>query len=111
MIMLETPCFSATCPENNVEYTGDLVTNMFGIQITKKKDNVPSWTECSTWCNTHHGCKAWSYSTSQRSCTAKTNNNQKRTAEGFVSGSRDCQEGSKCTIIKVYFWITTQKNQ
>ena len=30
------------------------------------------------WCSTLDGCKAWSYSSTQRTCTAKTNNDQKQ---------------------------------
>ena len=86
----------ATCPEKNVEYSGsNLVTNLFGMQIPRKKNNVPSWSECSKWCSTLNGCKAWSYSTIQRTCTAKTNNEQRRSAQGFVSGSRGCTEEVK----------------
>ena len=87
-------CFlvSATCPENNVEYTGgDLVENKYGVEVKVEKGNVPSWSECSKWCSTLDGCKAWTYSTTQRSCKAKTNSDQRKSTPGFVSGSRECK--------------------
>ena len=90
---MEANLISATCPEYDVEYTGsDLVVDMFFVNVKKMKENVPSWSECSKWCGTLDGCKAWSYSTTQRTCTAKTNNNETRTTKGFVSGTRDCKE-------------------
>ena len=93
-VLLESSA-SETCPEKDIEYTADLVTNFFGVKITKKKTYVLSWSECSKWCSTLDDCKAWTYSTIQRTCTAKTNNEQRRSAQGFVSGSRDCKEDVK----------------
>ena len=93
-LIFESPFVSATCPENNVAYTGsDLMLKMFGMKMKQKRNNVPSWSECSKWCNTLNSCQAWTYSTSQRACTAKTNNERKRMATGFVSGSKECKEG------------------
>ena len=71
--------------------------SLFGMQIPKKRENVPSWSECSKWCSTLGACKAWTYSTTHYTCTAKANNEERRAATGFVSGSRECKgvEGVK----------------
>ena len=84
------------CPEKDVEYSGgDLMANFFGVKTPKKKQNVPSWKKCSKWCSTLSDCKAWSYSTTQHTCTAKTNDKQRSNVQGFVSGSRGCKEDGK----------------
>ena len=72
------------------------------MNIPKKRQNVASWSECSKWCSTLDGCKAWTYSTIQRTCTAKTNNKQRRTAKGFVSGPRHCTEESEYMFISSF---------
>ena len=86
---------SEPCPEVNVEYVNsDLFINMNGFEMKMKAENVPSWSECNKWCSTLDGCKAWTYSTSQRTCTAKTNKTRRRFRQDFLSGSTECNEES-----------------